>query len=124
MRVPLVIFEQLVRQAVEALPEAFLEYLGEVAVDVEAEPGTADLRALGLEDPRELMGQYLGTPLTQRSVEETGRLPDRIVIYQRNVERVCRTKAQIVEQVRLTVLHEIGHHFGLDEDELDAVGYG
>ena len=69
MRVPLVTFQQLVRQAVEALPEAFLGYLQDVAVDVEAEPSADDVQALGLDDPRELLGQYLGTPLTQRSVE-------------------------------------------------------
>jgi predicted Zn-dependent protease with MMP-like domain len=70
-----------------------------------------------------LLGLYHGTPLTERGVEHHARLPDRITIYQRNIERICRTPAQIVQQVRKTVLHEVGHHFGMDESALEEMGY-
>lgn len=123
MRVTTARFESLVRQAVETLPEPFQGRLADVAIDVEPQPDSATLRALDLDDPGQLLGLYQGTPLTERTIEHDGRLPDRIVIYQRNVERICRTRHQIIEQVRRTVLHEIGHHFGLDEDALDALGY-
>ena len=50
-------------------------------------------------------------------------MPDSIVIYQRNIERLCRNRAQVIRQIRKTVLHEVGHHFGLDEDQLRELGY-
>ena len=86
-------------------------------------PSSEDLEEMGIDDPAELLGLYHGTPLTERSVEFAGALPDRITIYQRNIERICRSRREIVEEIRTTVLHEIGHHFGLDEDDLFDVGY-
>jgi predicted Zn-dependent protease with MMP-like domain len=62
--------------------------------------------------------------LTKRHVEDPYRYPERIVIYQRNIERICRTREQMVNQIRKTVLHEIGHHFGLSERQLRELGYG
>ena len=78
----------------------------------------------GIDNPRELLGLYRGTPLTERSVEHARHLPDHVTIYQRNIERCCRNKREAVEQIRRTVLHEVGHHFGLDEDDLAKMGYG
>ena len=117
-------FRALVDQALDGLPEQFLPYLDGLAVDVEPMPDEATLRSVGLTDPRSLLGLYHGTPLTERSVAHTVGWPERIVIYQRNVERICRTRRQVIHQVRRTVLHEIGHHFGLDERDLDELGYG
>jgi predicted Zn-dependent protease with MMP-like domain len=117
-------FRLLVERALDTLPEQFLPYLDGLAVDVEPMPDEATLRSVGLDDPRALLGLYHGTPLTKRSVEHTYRWPERIVIYQRNIERICRSPKQIVRQIRRTVLHEIGHHFGLDEDDLGELGYG
>jgi predicted Zn-dependent protease with MMP-like domain len=70
------------------------------------------------------MGLYQGIDRTRRSVEDSGRMPDVIYIFQENHELVCKSKAQLVQQVRKTVLHEIGHHFGMSEDDLDELGYG
>jgi predicted Zn-dependent protease with MMP-like domain len=117
-------FRKLVDRALDEMPEEFLPYLEGLAVDVEPVPDRATLRSLGLSNPRDLLGLYHGTPLTERSVEHTVRWPERIVIYQDNIQRICRTRRQIVRQVRKTVLHEIGHHFGLEEDDLDELGYG
>lgn len=116
-------FAELVRQAMEGIPESFAEYLADVSVDVEPMPDRATCASLGIDDPRELLGLYHGVPLTERSLEFSGRMPDRITIYQRNIERICRSRAQVIEQVRKTVLHEVGHHFGLDEDDLEELGY-
>ncbi|MFQ6048069.1 MAG: metallopeptidase family protein, partial [Phycisphaerae bacterium] len=66
---------------------------------------------------------YRGRPLTRRSVEHSGRLPEVVVIYQHNIERICHTAQQVIQQVRRTVLHEVGHHFGLDERQLRQLGY-
>ncbi|HUU83444.1 MAG TPA: metallopeptidase family protein [Phycisphaerae bacterium] len=123
MRVSAEQFRALVSEALDGIPEAFLGYLDTLVVDVEPMPSARDLAESELDDPHELLGLYHGTPLTERSVEGPVGLPDRIVIYQNNIQRFCRTRRQIVRQIRTTVLHEIGHHFGLDEDELDELGY-
>jgi len=116
-------FAALVVRAIASIPDSLSSYLSNVVVDVEPTPDAEVCRAMEVDDPEELLGLYLGTPLTERGIEAEPALPDRIVIYQRNVEAVCDSSEDIVEEVRLTVLHEIGHHFGLDEDELAELGY-
>lgn len=117
-------FAAVVQEAIDSVPESFHGYFEEIAIDIEDMPDAATCRDLDIDDPRTLLGLYRGTPLTERQVGAPYRYPERIVIYQRNIERLCRTKRQMVNQIRKTVLHEIGHHFGLDEDELDELGYG
>ncbi|HNQ23653.1 MAG TPA: metallopeptidase family protein [Phycisphaerae bacterium] len=116
-------FAALVEQALAGIPKSFAPYLKDVVVDVEPLPDRRTCLRMGLRDRRALLGLYHGVPLPDRSVEHSGRLPDRITIYQRNIERVCRTPDDVVTQVRKTVLHEVGHHFGLDEHDLDELGY-
>jgi len=123
MRVSAEEFEQIVDDAIQSIPEGFHHYLQDVAVDIEDMPDAETCRQMKVRDPRELLGVYLGTPLTERHVEDSGRLPDRIVIYQRNIERICRTRRQMVDEIVRTVLHEVGHHFGLDERQLRDLGY-
>jgi predicted Zn-dependent protease with MMP-like domain len=86
-------------------------------------PSRNDLAQLDIEDSSELLGLYHGTPLTERCVEDVPPMPDRVTIYQQNIEAICDSPEEIVEQVRTTVLHEIGHFFGLDEEDLFDVGY-
>ena len=117
-------FRRLVAQALREIPPELAAYLDNVAVDVEPMPDADTCRSLELDDPTELMGFYQGTPLTERGLPESGDLPDRIIIYQRNFERDAHSRREIVEEIRTTVLHEIGHHFGLDEEDLDDLGYG
>lgn len=117
-------FRRLVAQALREIPPELAAYLDNVAVDVEPMPDADTCRSLELDDPTELMGFYQGTPLTERGLPESGDLPDRIIIYQRNIERDAHSRREIVEEIRTTVLHEIGHHFGLDEEDLDDLGYG
>ena len=114
MRVSPKQFRALVAEALDEIPESFHAYLDGLVVDVEPMPDARDLGEADADDPREVLGLYHGVPLTERSVEAPARLPDRIVIYQNNIQRLCRTRRQIIEQIRTTVLHEIGHHFGLD----------
>jgi predicted Zn-dependent protease with MMP-like domain len=116
-------FENLVAQAVSDLPEPFAGFLEEVPIEIHTRPSRRLLAELGLGENQRLMGLYRGIDRTRRSVEDSGRLPDVIYIFQEQHERVCRTREQLVDEVRKTVLHEIGHHFGLSEDELDHLGY-
>ena len=117
-------FEALVEQALRTVPAGSRRYLADLVVDIEEEPDEQTCRELGVGDAGELLGLYHGRPLTERSVEELLRWPERIVIYRSNILRMCRGRRQIVEQVRKTVLHEIGHHFGLTEEDLEELGYG
>ncbi|UCF20873.1 MAG: metallopeptidase family protein [Gemmatimonadota bacterium] len=113
-------FERLVRQALEELPEEFAERIENVAVVVEVEPSSADLEGLGLdfdESSDDLFGLYVGTPLTERDSYYAG-LPDRIVIYMGPILRACQTPRDVVSEIRKTVIHEIGHHFGLSDEEM------
>jgi predicted Zn-dependent protease with MMP-like domain len=114
----------LVSQAVRGLPEQFARALDEVPIEIRERPSRKLLRSLEMKDDELLLGLYQGRPRTERSVEDSGRLPDVIYIFQEDVELVSDSEAELVQQVRTTVLHELGHHFGMSEDDLDALGYG
>ena len=123
MRLSKTDFVHLVRLALQDVPSAFAQYLDEVVVEVQPMPDPQDCQAVGVDDPRDLLGLYHGTPLTERGVDYAEALPDRILLFQRNIERLCDTRAEVIQEVRKTVLHEIGHFFGLEEDELEGLGY-
>ncbi len=114
MRVDRDTFERLVAEAVAAVPEPFASALDDVAVVVED-------RAPAGSPP--LYGLYVGVPYTVPD-GVFGALPPRIAIYMRPLMDHCATPEELVEQVRVTVLHELGHHLGLDEDRLEELGYG
>ena len=107
-------FDNLVEEAVARLPRVFREKLSNVAIEV------ADRPPQGEQDGTTLMGIFQGVPVTEKSVfEATG--PDRVVLYQKNIEAACRTRKELVREIRLTLLHELGHYFGLSEDELEDI---
>jgi predicted Zn-dependent protease with MMP-like domain len=119
-------FTQLVEQALDALPESFRSRMGNVVVLVEdLPPGqavrTRTPRPRSLSPSRLVLGVFHGVPATKKSVFNLPTGPDTIVLYQKNIESVCPTDEQIREQVMLTVMHEIGHYFGMDEDQLRDV---
>ncbi len=105
-------FEQMVATALDSLPEELGELMRNVAVLVEHGPG-----------PRGLLGLYEGIPLTSRTTGYAGVLPDRITIYQRAICAISNTEADVVEQVRRTVIHEVGHHFGISDARLRELGW-
>jgi predicted Zn-dependent protease with MMP-like domain len=117
-------FAELVELALEELPPEFKRFIEEVPIEVRDRPTPRELQGLKLEPGHLLLGLYRGRPRTQRSVEDSGSLPDVIYIFQESIQRVCQSEEQLVRQVRITVLHEIGHHFGMSEDDLEKLGYG
>ncbi len=117
-------FGELVEEALADLPEPFAGFLEEVPVEVRDRPSQGQRTRLGLQRDELLLGLYQGRPRTERSVEDSGAMPDVIYIFQRDIELTCRGEADLIEQVRTTVLHEIGHHFGMSEEDLDELGYG
>ena len=117
-------FAELVERALADVPPVFEPYLEEVTIEVRDRPTRKQLRSVGLKDDELLLGLYHGRPRDERSVLDSGVMPDVIYIFQEDVEDASDDEDDLVEQVRITVLHEIGHHFGMDEDMLEELGYG
>lgn len=118
-------FEELVARALDLLPPEFHEHMENVGVVIAEAPDRELLESMGMDpdDPQDtLFGLYEGVPLTERAFDEV-LLPDHITIFRRPLLEWAESEEEIVEEVRVTVLHEIGHFFGLDEDRLDELGY-
>jgi predicted Zn-dependent protease with MMP-like domain len=116
-------FYELVESALQELPEEFARFLEEVPVEVLDRPSARQLEIARVSGGKLLLGLYHGRPRTKRNIEDSGAMPDVIYIFQEPIQAVCRDEAELVRQVRVTVLHEIGHHFGLSEDDLERLGY-
>jgi predicted Zn-dependent protease with MMP-like domain len=108
-------FEELVGEALDRIPPELARLMDNVAVFVEDDP-----------DPSypDLLGLYEGTPLTERGEWYAGVLPDRITIYRNPTLRICRTREEVVAETETTVVHEVAHHFGIDDERLHSLGYG
>ena len=115
-------FEDLVDQALADLPDQIQNWLDNVAIVVAERPTPEHLAQAGIPPGSLLFGLYVGVPKTQRGFTYGEIVPDKILIFRQPILQVCRTPAQVRAQVRQTVLHEIGHHFGLDEEQLRAAG--
>jgi len=105
-------FEEMVEAALDSLPERLGRLMSNVAVMVQHEPG-----------PPGLLGLYEGIPLTSRTTGYAGVLPDRITIYRLAICAVCQTEDDVIDQVRRTVVHEVGHHFGISDARLTELGW-
>jgi predicted Zn-dependent protease with MMP-like domain len=112
-------FEGLVRTAVRRLPSSYRRLLDNIAVVVEEEPAQDVLDEMELESEDDLLGLYTGIAKGEESFfDPAGHLPARVIIYRGPIMRLCRTKDEVIQEVQDTVAHEIGHHFGLDDDEM------
>ena len=118
-------FEAAVQDALDSIPDEFLDELENVAIVVADEPEMDDYEGDGLfTEEGELLGLYDGIALTERdSGYGAGDCPDTITIFKGPHERLSGGKAEILEEVRRTVVHEIAHYFGMDEDQVDDMGY-
>jgi predicted Zn-dependent protease with MMP-like domain len=117
-------FEALVERALRTLPRRFKDKIANVAVVVEDWADDETLREVGIEPPDTLYGLYRGIDLTRRDSSYGNVLPDTIHIYQGPVEEDCADDAEMAELVRDTVIHEIGHYFGLDDDTMESIEQG
>jgi predicted Zn-dependent protease with MMP-like domain len=115
-------FYLLVQHVVSSLPIHVKSLLENVAIVVEAEPSSDQRRDNHVAREDDLFGLYQGIPQSERGSGYSMVLPDRITIFMGPLQRACRTQAVLEEQVRITVLHELGHHLGFDEDGLAAIG--
>ena len=114
-------FEELVRQALQQLPEKIRHQMDNIDLVVEKSASDDQLAYSVIRDGKSLLGLYEGIPLTER--EDYGMvLPDKISIFQDSIEEVCTTNEEIVQEVINTVVHEVAHHFGIDDQALDNIG--
>lgn len=119
-------FRELVREAVKLLPDELRQHIRNVDIVIETRPTRSDLRLAGVQRGHTLLGLYHGVPLTDRGHENYNLvLPDKISIYQEPIEDMCgEDDDEIREQVRITVLHELAHYFGIDDHRLHELGMG
>ena len=117
-------FADVVARALDGLPEPVLAAMENLEVTIEDEPDDDVREEFGLEDDETLFGVYRGTPLVERGITDAPLLPDRIVIYQRPLEESFPHTGDLIDEIRRTVVHEVAHYLGMDEDAIDDLGYG
>ena len=117
-------FEKLVLEALAKLPAEFQEHLQNLDIVVKWRPSLAERRQAGSRRGDVLFGLYLGVPLSERGAYYNMALPDKIAIYQEAHERLCSSREEMAEEVRKTVLHELGHYLGIDEERLEELDLG
>jgi predicted Zn-dependent protease with MMP-like domain len=114
-------FRQLVDEALETIPENFREAMHNIAIVIEDEPTLEQLDEVGLEPPDTLLGLYQGTPLPDRQWAHGNALPDKITLFQGPIEDESEDEDDVVVAIGETLIHEIGHYFGLSEEEIEAI---
>jgi predicted Zn-dependent protease with MMP-like domain len=114
-------FERLVAEAVSLIPRRFRQEMRNLALVVEDEPDAALLEEMDIEPPDSLYGLYQGTPLTERGGSFGNELPDVITIFQRPIEEDCEDEDEIRGVIGETLIHEVGHYFGLSEEEIEEI---
>jgi predicted Zn-dependent protease with MMP-like domain len=114
-------FRQAVEQALETIPERFRDALTNIAIVVEDEPSRDQLASVGINPPDSLLGLYEGTPLTQREWAHGNVLPDKVTLFQGPIEDASDDAEDVVVAIGETLIHEIGHYFGLSEEEIEEI---
>ena len=108
-------FDELVSEALDTIPAELVQMVDNCVVLVEDEAP---------EDAPDLLGLYEGTPLTERGEWYSGVLPDTVRLFRNPILRICESYDDVIEEVQITVVHEIAHHFGIDDDRLHELGWG
>ena len=114
-------FRQLVDEALETIPQKFRDAMQNIAIVVEDEPSDELLDEMEIEAPDTLFGLYQGTPLTERGSHYGNVLPDRVLIFQGPHERETADEEDLIVCIGETLIHEIGHYFGLSEEEIEEI---
>jgi len=114
-------FTELVEEALKEIPKRFRDEMKNVAVVVEDEPPAHVLEEMEIEPPDSLYGLYQGTPLPERSFSAPIQFPDRITLYQKPIEEDCEDEDEIRAVIGETLIHEVGHYFGLSEEEIEEI---
>ncbi len=114
-------FRELVDEALETIPRGFRDAMQNIAIVIEDEPTREQLDEVGVEPPDTLLGLYQGTPLTERQWAHGNVLPDKITLFQKPIEDASDDEDDLVVAIGETLIHEIGHYFGLSEEEIEEI---
>ncbi len=115
-------FQQLMNEAIETIPDVFKDKIHNLAFIAEPYPTESDLERTGA-SKYNLLGLYSGIPYTYRNTGYMGVTPDRIILFQKNIEALCDSLDELKEKIREVVVHEVAHYFGMNEDEIRSAGY-
>jgi predicted Zn-dependent protease with MMP-like domain len=117
-------FTAVARRAIENLPEEFRPHVAEIDIVVEPHASDELLDELGVPEDEDIYGLFEGTYLTERSIHDAPEMPPRITLFYEPLLEDCETEEELVHEIQVTVLHEIGHFFGLEEEDLERLGFG
>lgn len=115
-------FDDAVKAALDEIPGEFRPHLENVMIEVRDRPDARFMTDFDV--PADILGMYDGVPLEDKLAGGGRAIPDRIYIFRDNLCAMCDSIGELIDEIRITVLHEVGHHFGMDEDQLDELGYG
>jgi len=116
-------FEEIVAQALDELPEEIGEALSNIYVVVEQWPSRETLKETNTRNRNELLALYEGIPLTQRNTDYGAVLPDKVTIFQGPIQAMCSGVPELIDEIKIAIVHEIAHHFGIDDERLTDLGY-
>jgi predicted Zn-dependent protease with MMP-like domain len=116
-------FDEIVSRAIERIPEEIREHLDNIVISVRRRPSRELIREMGIGSGGDLLGLFQGVPLTERSITAPPLFPDTIFLFQEALERMCTTVEDLEEQIEITVVHEVAHFIGMDEERLAELGY-
>jgi len=117
------VFDRLVVDAIEELPQSLKGRLSNVSIIVEDKPNNEILEKMELKSDRTLLGLFQGVPLNKRSVWQSGTMPERITIFQKNIETLCHSEEEIKQRIKEVIRHEVAHFVGFTEEEIRKLGY-
>lgn len=117
-------FDRVVEQAIARIPPEIRRYLDNVLISVQPRPSRELLTEMGYAPDEELFGLFTGVPLPERSLTDPPLYPDTIYIFQEPLEAYCLSREELIEEIEITVAHEIAHFVGFSDDELEDLGYG
>ena len=115
-------FERVVAEAIDSLPQSIRRHIANVAIVVDDLPDAQTMELAGIDDPMQLLGFYHGVPLTVRTQNYSLVPPDKISLFRKSILALCDDEAKVRETIRHTVLHELAHYFGIDDDRLEELG--
>ena len=117
-------FDRIVKKAIRSMPEEIQQYLDNIVISVKKRPSKKMLQEMGLSPEEPLLGVYDGVSLMDRSVTSPPLFPDSIILFQEPLEEMCETIEELEEEIEVTVVHEVAHFVGINDERLEELGYG
>ena len=117
-------FDMIVQRAIDRIPDEFRAHLDNMIITVQSRPSPELLEEMGYDPDEQLLGVYTGVPLTERSAFDPPLFPDAIYLFQEPLQEMCASLEELEREIEITVVHEMAHYLGIDEERLAELGYG